>query len=77
MTNILISTLFKHKHKHKHLLYLQVGQPFVNSAVQSFSEASGWYLWNWKVERGLGFDSWDVQYQHEIGGLDPLQLYDE
>ncbi len=56
---------------------MQVGQPFVNAAVRSFDRTSGWFLWNWKVERGIGFDSWDVQYQHAIRGMDALAVYDK
>jgi len=51
----------------------QAGQPYVDACVQSFNDHSiGWYLWNWKVERNAGFDEWDVQYQSQIKGLNPL-----
>jgi aryl-phospho-beta-D-glucosidase BglC (GH1 family) len=53
----------------------QAGQSFVNAAVKSFDRAAGWYMWTWKIQRGIGFDEWDVQYQHMIHGLDPLQVY--
>ena len=53
----------------------QAGQPFVNAAVKSFDRAAGWFMWNWKIQRASGFDEWDVQYQHQIKGLDPLQVY--
>jgi len=53
----------------------QAGQPFVNAAVKSFDRAAGWFMWNWKIQRAIGFDEWDVQYQHQIKGLDPLQVY--
>eukprot|EP01031_Cornospumella_fuschlensis_P028767 gene28767-34730_t len=54
--------------------YVQAGQPFVDACVKSFSRTAGWYLWNWKVQRGLNFDEWDVQYQYTLptGGLRPL-----
>lgn len=51
----------------------QAGQPYVDACVNSFDDHSiGWYLWNWKIERSAGFDEWDVQYQHQIRGLNPL-----
>ena len=53
----------------------QAGQPFVNAAVKSFDRAAGWFMWNWKIQRAIGFDEWDVQYQHQIKGLDPMQVY--
>ena len=53
----------------------QAGQPFVNAAVKSFDRSVGWYIWNWKIQHGIGFDEWDVQFQHRIKGLDPLQVY--
>lgn len=53
----------------------QAGQPFVNAAVKSFDRSAGWYIWNWKVQRGIGFDEWDVQLQHQKHGLDPLEVY--
>lgn len=53
--------------------FVQAGQPFVAAAVHSFNESIGWYLWNWKIERGLGFDEWDVELQSQIpGGLNPM-----
>lgn len=48
---------------------VQAGQPFVDACVESFAASLGWYLWNWKVERGIHFDEWDVQLQYEIDGL--------
>ncbi len=44
---------------------VQAGQPFVDACVESFRSGLGWYLWNWKVERGIHFDEWDVQLQYE------------
>ena len=53
--------------------YVQAGQPFVSAAVDSFSASIGWFLWNWKIEKGLGFDEWDVQYQmRHKHGLRPV-----
>lgn len=52
----------------------QAGQPFVDASVRSYRDTVGWYLWNWKVERGAGFDEWDVQFNsHKAGGLDPIK----
>ena len=49
---------------------VQAGQPFVDACVESFRSGLGWYLWNWKIERGIHFDEWDVQLQYEkIDGL--------
>jgi glucan 1,3-beta-glucosidase len=53
----------------------QVGQPFVDEEVNSFRSSTGWYMWNWKVERDIGFDTWDVKYQYQIKGLNPLRIY--
>jgi hypothetical protein len=49
----------------------------VDANVESFKRAMGWYIWNWKIERGAGFDMWDVQYQHKLGaaGLDPRKAW--
>jgi len=44
---------------------VQAGQPFVDACVESFRSSLGWYIWNWKVERGIHFDEWDVQLQYE------------
>lgn len=55
--------------------WMQVGQAFVNAVVKSFDRAAGWYMWTWKIQRGIGFNEWDVQYEHQIHGLDPLQVY--
>ena len=57
--------------------YTQAGQSFVDAAVASFSSTSGWFIWNWKVEPGIPFKEWDVQYQMKLwgegkGGLYPL-----
>jgi hypothetical protein len=41
----------------------QAGQPYVDACVEAFKKANGWYLWNWKIQPGLGFDEWDVQLQ--------------
>jgi glucan 1,3-beta-glucosidase len=46
--------------------YVQAGQPFVDACVASFKETVGWYIWNWKIERGIHFDEWNVQYQHQL-----------
>jgi hypothetical protein len=57
---------------------LQAGQEFVNTAVESFQRAAGWWLWNWKVEHSLGFYEWDVQYQFRVngpGGLSALKYF--
>eukprot|EP01038_Epipyxis_sp_PR26KG_P012436 gene12436-16680_t len=54
--------------------YVQAGQPFVDSCVGSFERSFGWYLWNWKIERDVHFDEWDVQLQYEKpNGLRPLR----
>ncbi|RYG66532.1 hypothetical protein EON64_09570, partial [archaeon] len=53
--------------------HVQAGQPFVSACVKSFSQTAGWYIWNWKVQRDLNFDEWDVQYQYTLPrGLRPL-----
>ena len=39
------------------------GQPFVTAQLESFKAGAGWFAWTWKVERGVGFDDWDVSYQ--------------
>jgi glucan 1,3-beta-glucosidase len=44
-------------------VFLQSGQQFVDACFQSFQKSFGWYLWNWKIERNIGFNEWDVQYQ--------------
>ena len=46
--------------------FLQVGQPFVQQCLHSFRSAHGHYLWTWQLERGIGFDAWDVQFQAEL-----------
>lgn len=45
--------------------FVQAGQEFVDASVASFRDgnAIAWYIWNWKIEKGLGFDEWDVQLQ--------------
>jgi glucan 1,3-beta-glucosidase len=43
--------------------FVQAGQPFVDASLDSFAESLGWFLWNWKVEKGINFDEWDVQLQ--------------
>lgn len=50
---------------------VQAGQPFVNACTHSFSYALGHYAWNWKVEKNIGFNEWDVHYQafHVNNGL--------
>jgi len=45
-------------------IFRQVGQPFVDACVTSFQRSSGWYLWNWKVQKGIHFDEWNVQLQY-------------
>lgn len=42
----------------------QTGQPFVDAEIRAYESSHGWYLWNWKLDRGIGFDEWDVQYQY-------------
>ena len=57
-----------------HYTALYFIQSYVDAAVKSFERSSGWYLWNWKVQPGIGFDEWDVQGQHlKRGGLDPFK----
>lgn len=52
----------------------QAGQAYVDKAEDSFAQTLGWYLWTWKVQRGAGFDEWDVQYQYSLpNGLRPLK----
>ena len=53
----------------------------MDAAVQSFQRGSGWYLWNWKIQPGIGFEEWDVQRQLQLykqsngrKGIDPLRL---
>lgn len=54
--------------------FIQVGQPFVDTCVQSFDKSFGWYMWNWKIQRGLPYEEWDVQLQGEKKhGLDPFK----
>ena len=56
----------------------QAGQPYVDACVNAFESTSGWYMWNWKIQPGIGFEEWDVQRQYEkgvhAGGLDPLRM---
>lgn len=52
---------------------LQVGQSFVTTAVNSFTDSFGWYMWNWKIEHQLGFYEWDVKYQLERDLLSPFK----
>lgn len=50
----------------------------MDAAVRSLERSSGWYLWNWKVQPGIGFDEWDVQAQYAMkNGLDPLKAVRE
>ena len=58
--------------------HVQAGQPFVDACVQSFSHGGmGWYIWNWKIQRGAGFDEWDVQFQAGLkGGMHALSYID-
>lgn len=52
---------------------VQVGQRFVTACVRSFEKSFGWYMWNWKIERGVHFDEWDVQYElSQKNGLTPF-----
>ena len=56
----------------------QAGQPYVDACVNAFESTAGWYMWNWKIQPGIGFEEWDVQRQYEkgvhAGGLDPLRM---
>jgi aryl-phospho-beta-D-glucosidase BglC (GH1 family) len=53
----------------------QVGQPFVDTCINSFHNSKGWYLWNWKITKDLGFDEWDVQLQYDLDdGLNPFSI---
>lgn len=45
---------------------VQAGQPFVEASVNSFDSGMGWYIWNWKIERNIHFDEWNVQLQYEL-----------
>lgn len=45
---------------------VQAGQPFVEACVNSFDSGMGWYIWNWKIERNIHFDEWNVQLQYEL-----------
>jgi glucan 1,3-beta-glucosidase len=47
-------------------LEVKAGQPFVNACLKSFQQGLGYYLWTWKVERGWGYDDWDLQYQSYV-----------
>jgi glucan 1,3-beta-glucosidase len=51
-------------------------QDFVDANVRVFDRTMGWFAWSWKVERGNGYDDWDVQYQHSVGGPNPMHVYD-
>jgi hypothetical protein len=54
--------------------FVQAGQPFVDNCLNSFQKSFGWYLWNWKIERDVHFDEWDVQLQmHLKNGLKPIK----
>jgi len=46
-------------------IVVQTGQAFVDACLRSFQHGFGYYLWTWKVERGWGYDDWDLQYQSE------------
>lgn len=52
----------------------QARQPFVDTCINSFYNSKGWYLWNWKITKDLGFDEWDVQLQYDINGLNPFSI---
>ena len=39
----------------------QVGKRFIDTCLASFRHGLGSFDWNWKIERGLGFDSWSAQ----------------
>ena len=53
-------------------------QAYVDAAVKSFERSSGWYLWNWKIQPGIGFEEWDVQAQkNKKNGLDPFKAIRE
>ena len=47
-------------------IVVQAGQPFVDACLQSFATTLGSYAWNWKLQRGIGFDEWDVQLQSQL-----------
>jgi glucan 1,3-beta-glucosidase len=49
--------------------HVQAGQKFVNASLTSFRNAIGSYIWNWKIESGIGFSEWDLQYQYLHKGL--------
>lgn len=49
--------------------FVQAGQAFVNASLASFDNAFGSYVWNWKIESGIGFNEWNLKYQFESGGL--------
>jgi glucan 1,3-beta-glucosidase len=52
----------------------EAGQPFVDATLDSFQSTWGWYLWTWKIQKGIGFEAWDVQSQIQMSnGLDPLK----
>lgn len=56
----------------------QAGQPFVDACVNSFRKSFGSYAWNWKIEKGIHFDEWNVQLQYsEKHGLRPFPVSDE
>ena len=44
-------------------IFHQIGQSYVDACVHSFRRASGWYLWNWKVQADIPFAEWNVQLQ--------------
>ena len=72
MMMILTTLLYYYSTTYHHYYYYTTGitvattQEFVDSCVQSFYSGVGYYLWTWKVERGLGFDDWDLQYQSRL-----------
>lgn len=33
--------------------------------MNSFDRAIGWYLWNWKIQKDIHFDEWNVQLQYQ------------
>jgi hypothetical protein len=45
--------------------HMQVGQQYVDLVIKSLHSGIGWYLWNWKIERSVGFNEWDVQFQYK------------
>jgi hypothetical protein len=56
------------------------GQPYVDACVEAFKSGSGWYLWNWKIQKGLGYVKHTQSTNEKLRGfgidqgLDPLRL---